>query len=342
MIHTIRWIDDSIRIIDQTLLPEKEVYLNISNIDELTEAIVKLKVRGAPALGVAGAYGMVLGINEIIKQKSADFNQKIVELEKRLIDCRPTAVNLKWGVSRIKKVVEQNRHLQTNEIMEKSLAEAHSILDQDIQKCVAIGKNGSALIESNYSILTHCNTGGLATGGFGTALGVIMTAYHQKKSIHVYVDETRPLWQGARLTSWELKREGIGHTVIADNMAGHLMYKKKVDCVLVGADRIAKNGDTANKIGTYSLAVLSAHHGIPFYVAAPTSTIDHRTQDGSDIIIEERDPKEITHVSGKRITPEGVNVYNPAFDITPGNLITAIITEQTIYRGPHYNFVDFN
>lgn len=342
MIETIRWINDSIRIIDQTELPEKEIYLNLSYVNELVDAITKLKVRGAPALGIAGAYGMALGIVEVIKTKDYNFLEKVGEIGKKLIESRPTAVNLKWGVVRVKNIIEMNCDLELSEIKGKALSEAHSILEEDIQHCKLIGKHGSSLVKKNFSILTHCNTGGLATGGFGTALGVLVTAYQQDKQIHVYVDETRPLLQGARLTSWELKKEGINHTLIADNMAGYVMAQKKVDCVIVGADRIAENGDTANKIGTFTLAVLCEKHGIPFYVAAPLSTIDVSAKNGNDIPIEERNPEEITHILGNRIAPRGTIAYNPAFDVTPANMITAIITEKKIYKGPHYNFADFN
>ena len=340
MIETIRWNSDSIRIIDQSELPENEVYLSISNINELIEAIKKLKVRGAPALGIAGAYGMVLGMWELAQKKDMNFFDKKEEIADRLIASRPTAVNLKWGVLRVKKSLDLVSYLSTNEIVTCALSEAHAILEEDIQRCKAIGKNGSDLIKDNSNILTHCNTGGLATGGFGTALGVIVSAHHQKKNVHVYVDETRPLMQGSRLTSWELSKEGIDHTVITDSMAGYLMAQRKVDCVIIGADRIAQNGDTANKIGSYSLAVLCERHNIPFYVAAPSSTIDSSTKNGSGIPIEERISSEITHCFTKRITPLEVKVYNPAFDVTPASLITAIITEEKIYKGPHYNFAD--
>ncbi|KAB2881447.1 S-methyl-5-thioribose-1-phosphate isomerase [bacterium] len=338
--ETIRWANDSIRIIDQTALPKNEVYLNISSIDELIDSIKKLKVRGAPALGIAGAYGMVLGMQELIRARKSISFEKVNDIADRLIESRPTAINLKWGVSRIKKIIELKQVVKTSELMDSAMSEAHAVLTEDIQCCLSLGRQGSALIKDKFSILTHCNTGGLATGGFGTALGVLVTAHQQHKRIHVYVDETRPLMQGTRLTSWELIKEGIDHTIIADSMAGYLMAQNKVDCVIVGADRIAKNGDSANKIGTYSLAVLCEKHKVPFYVAAPTSTIDSIAKNGHDIPIEERNPDEITHYHGNRIAPAGARAYNPAFDVTPATMITAIITEKNIYKGPHYNFAD--
>ncbi|MBL7958631.1 S-methyl-5-thioribose-1-phosphate isomerase [bacterium] len=340
MIETIRWVNNSIRIIDQAELPNKEVYLNVSSVDELIDSIIKLKVRGAPALGIAGAYGMVLGLRELITSNEFISVEKVNKIAESLIGSRPTAVNLKWGVSRIKRIIELKQDAKTNELMDSAMSEAHAVLAEDIQCCLSLGRQGSVLINDNFSILTHCNTGGLATGGFGTALGVIVTAHQQHKRIHVYVDETRPLLQGTRLTSWELMKAGIDHTIIADNMAGYLMAQKKVDCVIVGADRVAKNGDAANKIGTYSLAVLCEKHNVPFYVAAPTSTIDSIAKNGNDIPIEERNQEEITHLLWNRIAPVGAKAYNPAFDVTPATMITAIITEKTIYKGPHYNFAD--
>lgn len=341
MIDTIRWINGSIRIIDQTKLPEKEIYLSIYNIDELIDAVKKLKIRGAPALGITGAYGTVLALAEATKTNVGGLIEKVHTIAKKIIMSRPTAINLNWGVSRILKIIEQNVCLHPEEIMKEALTEATKILEDDIRCCQLMGIKGSDLIDEGCSILTHCNTGGLATGGFGTALGVAVTAHQQKKKIHVYVDETRPVLQGSRLTAWELQKEGIDHTVITDNMAGYLMAQKKIHCVIVGADRIAANGDTANKIGTYALAVLSEKHRIPFYVAAPMSTVDRKTKCGYDIPIEERKPEEITHFQGHRIVPLGSKVYNPAFDVTPASMITAIITENDIYKGPHYNFADF-
>ena len=341
MIETIRWINNSIRILDQTELPEKEIYLHITSIDELIDAIKKLKIRGAPALGIIGAYGTVIALTESIKTKRDNFIEKVHEITKKIIMSRPTAVNLEWGVMRVLKIIDLHYRLHPEEVTEKAVSEAHKILDEDLRCCQSIGINGSDLISEGFSILTHCNTGGLATGGFGTALGVLITAHQMKKKLHVYVDETRPVLQGSRLTAWELQKEGVDHTIITDNMAGYLMAQKKVDCVIVGADRIAVNGDTANKIGTYSLAALCEKHHIPFYVAAPMSTVDILTKCGNDIPIEERGTEEITHFQGKRIVPGGSKVYNPAFDVTPGSLITAIITEKNIYKGPHYNFADF-
>ncbi len=341
MLETIRWVDNSIRIVDQTELPEKEIYLSIKSVDQLIDAINKLKIRGAPALGIVGAFGMALALVEILKIEDDGFLEKVRRIGKKITLSRPTAVNLAWGVKRILRNIENNRKLHPKELTEKAIAEANMMLEEDIRCCQLLGKIGSGLIKNGYSVLTHCNTGGLATGGFGTALGVIVTAHQQKKHTHVYVNETRPVLQGSRLTAWELQKEGIEHTVITDSMAGYMMEQKKIDCVIVGADRITVNGDTANKIGTYTLAVLSEKHNIPFYVAAPTCTIDPQTKSGKEIQIEERRSEEITHFNGQQIVPKGSKVYNPAFDVTPGSMITAIITEKKIYKGPHYNFAGF-
>ena len=333
---TICWNNGSVEIIDQSLLPFDERYIQIQTLDELIQAIKKLKVRGAPALGIAGAYGVVLGL------KNSSVHKGIPELLKitasKLIESRPTAVNLKWGVNRVIDKVKTANDVNINSITEIVLKEANAILEEDIQLCQKIGKNGETLIKDGFSILTHCNTGGLATGGFGTALGVLSTAHRNNKKIHVYVDETRPLLQGARLTTWELMKEGIDHTLICDNMAGYLMQLGKIDCVIVGADRISANGDTANKIGTYSLAVLASHHRIPFYVAAPSSTIDKTTATGKNIPVEIRDGSEIHSIGQHQVTLNEIPVFNPAFDVTPANLITAIITEDKINYGPNYHF----
>ena len=333
---TICWKNGSVEIIDQSLLPFDERYIQIQTIEELIQAIKNLKVRGAPALGIAGAYGVVLGL------KNSSISNDVSELLKitsaKLIGSRPTAVNLKWGVNRVIEKIKTAIKNDINTIAEIALKEADAILEEDIQRCQKIGKNGEVLIRDGFSVLTHCNTGGLATGGFGTALGVLSTAHRNKKKIHVYVDETRPLLQGARLTAWELMTEGIDHTLICDNMAGYIMQLGKIDCVIVGADRIAANGDTANKIGTYSLAVLASHHRIPFYVAAPSSTIDKTTATGKDIPVELRDGSEIHSFGQQQVTLSEIPVFNPAFDITPANLITAIITEDKISFGPNYHF----
>lgn len=337
MVETIRWVNNHIRILDQSCLPNEEKYIDIDTVDKLIEAIQKLRVRGAPALGIAGAFGLNLVANSLRNESVADFTSQLSLAAKRIVESRPTAVNLKWGVDRLMNIIK-NAPDNVPQCVELISQEAMSILQNDIAMCTALGKHGAELIPDSGSILTHCNTGGLATGGFGTALGILVTAHQHGKKIHVYVDETRPLLQGARLTTWELKKEGIPHTLICDNMAGYLMQQQKVSCVVVGADRIAANGDTANKIGTYTLAVLCEKHTIPFYIAAPSSTIDSDLSNGKNIIIEERHADEITDGLGRRIAPLETPVYNPAFDVTPANLITAIITEKNIYKGPHYNF----
>ncbi len=338
MVETIRWTAGSIRILDQTELPEKEIYLIIETVDELIEAIKKLRVRGAPALGIAGAFGVVLGISKLTAKRNLD--TELTVISEKIIGSRPTAVNLQWGVKRILNKILEHAVLDFDDIKRMAEKEALVVLNEDIERCKTMGSIGAKLIANHRSVLTHCNTGGLATGGFGTALGVIVTAHAQNRGMHVYVDETRPLQQGARLTAWELQKENIDHTVITDNMAGYLMSQEKIDSVLVGADRIASNGDTANKIGTYTLAVLCEKHKIPFYVVAPTSTIDSAMVSGKDIPIEERETEEITHIKGHRIVASGSRVYNPAFDVTPGYMISAIITEKKIFSGPHYNFAD--
>ncbi len=337
MIETIRWRENKIRILDQTLLPNSENYINLNSVDSLIDAIKKLKVRGAPALGIAGAMGMALGIQKITKLDSLSDIMK--DLADRLKASRPTAVNLKWGIQRILDFV-QSRVWELDNLKKSAIEEAENVLNEDIRMCQSLGKVGEALIPNNARILTHCNTGGLATGGYGTALGVIQCAHESGKKPFVYADETRPLLQGARLTTWELKQNGIEHALICDNMAGYLMQQKKVDCVIVGADRIAANGDTANKIGTYSLAVLCEKHRIPFYVAAPSSTVDSSTAQGKDIRIEERPPEEITTMFGYHIAPDNTPVYNPAFDVTPAELITAIVTEKQIFYGTKYAFTN--
>ncbi|MBX7150286.1 S-methyl-5-thioribose-1-phosphate isomerase [bacterium] len=339
MVETIRWIDNCIRILDQSSLPIEEKYIDLTTIDQLIEAIQKLRVRGAPALGIAGAFGLYLVSNSLKNASYPHFKSQLIYTSKRLIDSRPTAVNLKWGVERIMNIVKDSSESVTK-CIELISSEAMNILENDISMCIAVGNHGEQLIRDSASVLTHCNTGGLATGGFGTALGVLVTAHNKGKNIHVYVDETRPLLQGARLTAWELKKEGIPHTLVCDNMAGYLMQQKKVDCVIVGADRIAMNGDTANKIGTYTLAVLCEKHKIPFYIAAPSSTIDTKITSGKTIVIEERPAEEITNGFGRSVAPLETTVYNPAFDVTPAELISAIITEKQIYKGPRYNFSD--
>lgn len=314
----LKWEEDSLALLDQRLLPKAEIWLFLDTLDAVVDAIRDMAVRGAPAIGIAAAYGMALGAREGIDREAA---------AARLKASRPTAVNLFWAVDRILSLDEWK--------FEPVLAEAKRIEAEDLECNHRIGRNGLELIRPGSRILTICNTGSLATAGHGTALGIIRTAYETHKDIFVYSCETRPRMQGLRLTAWELKHDGIPFKSIADGAAGSLMRQGKVDCVIAGADRIAANGDTANKIGTYSLAVLAAFHGLPFYIAAPSSTIDASLPNGESIPIEERDASELTEIDGVRVAPEGCPVYNPAFDVTPGELIGAIVTESGVYRQPY-------
>lgn len=334
-IRTIEWKQNCVRIIDQTRLPLEEVYLDISDYRELVQAIKQLRIRGAPAIGIAGAFGVCLGAIEYRLLNRAAFDQQINRVIDDLAGTRPTAVNLFWALNRMRKVIESNREELPARLIERLIGEANRILEEDRETCRQIGMHGAALLADGDTVLTHCNAGALATGGIGTALGVIYTAVAQGKRIKVYADETRPLLQGARLTAWELSRSGIDVTLICDNMAAWIMQQHKIQAILVGADRIVANGDAANKIGTYSLAVLAKHHGIPFYVVAPTSTFDLTLKSGAEIPIEQREGAEISQPFGHRVTPEGVAIYNPAFDVTPGNLIDAIICERGIIRPPY-------
>ncbi len=335
---TIQWIGDisgQVELIDQTLLPGECTVLHIKDIQSLWEAIKVLRVRGAPAIGIAAAYGVVLGVQEVSDDASLEkARQKVNESAEYLATSRPTAVNLFWALERMRKMAESCEAANTKELKEKLLAEAEAIRAEDAAMCRAIGKHGADLIPEGGGVLTHCNAGGLATAEYGTALALMFTAHEQGKTFRVYADETRPLLQGARLTTWELIQAGIDTTLICDNMAGLLMSEGKIDLVVTGADRIAANGDAANKIGTYSVAVLAKAHNIPFYVAAPSSTFDLSIPDGSHIPIEQRNPEEVTHFGEKRTAPANVKVYNPAFDVTPHPYIQAIITERGIIRKP--------
>jgi len=336
MLPTIEWKDDAVVMIDQRKLPASEVYVTCKTANEVAKAIKTMVIRGAPAIGVAAAMGIAVGMTRSratgTKQFTTEF-QKTCEL---MAGTRPTAVNLFWAIERMKKAFAAAAHdgQSVDEIKRKLVAEARAIHDEDVQSCRTMGAHGATLVPSSARILTHCNAGALATAGYGTALGVIRAAAEQGKTIAVFADETRPFLQGARLTAWELVRDGIDTTVITDNMAGAMMRLGEVDLVVVGADRIAANGDVANKIGTYSVAVLAKEHGIPFYVAAPLSTVDLNTPDGSGIPIEERNEREVTHVGANRLTPEGARIRNPAFDVTPSQYVTAIITERGIARAP--------
>jgi methylthioribose-1-phosphate isomerase len=332
---TIEWCDGKVKLIDQTLLPNEFKCIQCQTIDEMWEAIKILRVRGAPAIGIAGALGTVLGIWDSKAETYEEFKKQLGKITDYLATSRPTAVNLFWALDRMKTVAEKNKEKSVEEIKHILLNEAQKIIEEDKAMCRDIGKHGADLIKNGDTILTHCNAGGLATADYGTALAVMFTAHKQGKSIKVFADETRPLLQGARLTTWELMQAGIDVTLICDNMAAQVMKEGKINCVIVGADRIAANGDAANKIGTYGIAVLAKEHKIPFYVAAPTSTLDMNLDTGDLIPIEQRGADEITEGFGKRTAPEGVKVYSPAFDVTPARLIDAIITEKGIARRPY-------
>lgn len=329
----IEWLGDRIKVIDQTELPHKEVYLELRDYVEVAEAIRKLRIRGAPDIGVAAAYGFALGAQSIKASSKDEFIRKLRPVSKTLASSRPTAVNLFWALERMNRTAQSGKNIP--EIKKSLIAEAKSIDAENDEANRRLSELGAELIKDGFTILTHCNTGALATAAYGTALGVIKMAREQGKRVKVVATETRPLLQGARLTTWELLKEKIPVTLITDSMAGYFMNKDVINCVIVGADRIAANGDTANKIGTYSLAVLATENGVPFYVAAPVSTIDFSLSSGADIPIEERNPDEVTHIQGVRITPKGVKAANPAFDVTPHCYISAIITEKGIAKEPY-------
>jgi methylthioribose-1-phosphate isomerase len=329
----IEWLGDRVRIIDQTELPRAEVYLEINDYRRLASAIRELKIRGAPAIGIAGAYAVALGALEIGAAARDEFLDKLQGIIGAIAATRPTARNLFRALERMQRAAGSGGGAA--QIKAALVAEAEKIHAEEAAATEQISRLGAALIPDSATILTHCNTGPLATSGYGTALGVIIMAKEQGKDVRVLADETRPLLQGARLTTWELRRAGIPVTLITDSMAGYFMSRGKVDCVITGADRIAANGDTANKIGTYTLAVLAKENGIPFYIAAPTTTIDPFIASGEEIPIEERSPGEVTHIQGVPIAPDGVAAANPAFDVTPYKYITAIITEQGVVREPY-------
>ncbi len=333
--QTIRWIGDAatgwLRLIDQTRLPSEYVEMDCRDVEAVWEAIKSLRVRGAPAIGIAAAYGAVIGARSEGIGDAETVRKALNSATASLRTSRPTAVNLFWALDRMDAVAAGGQG-GGQFLLDRLLAEASRIEDEDRAMCRAIGRHGAALVVAGQGILTHCNAGGLATADYGTALAVVFAAHEQGVAIRVFADETRPLLQGARLTAWELKRRGIPVTLICDNMAAQVMREGKVQMVVVGADRIAANGDTANKIGTYGVALLAQAHAIPFYVAAPSSTFDLSISDGSAIPIEQRDPREITHGFGRQTAPDGIDVYNPAFDVTPAGLIAGIITERGIIR----------
>lgn len=332
---TLHWsggIDGCLKMIDQTRLPTEFVEIECHDVETVWEAIRTLRVRGAPAIGIAAAYGVVLGVRSAVASGEAEFGARLREVTDYLATSRPTAVNLFWALDRMKRVAAGQGGKPDLQVL---LAEAHVIAEEDRQMCRAIGRYGAELLTDGQGVLTHCNAGGLATADYGTALAAIFAAHEAGKTVHVYADETRPLLQGARLTAWELQRRGIDVTLICDSMAAQVMREGRVQSVIVGADRIAANGDTANKIGTYGVALLAAAHEIPFYVAAPSSTFDLSIASGEAIPIEHRNPEEITHGFGKQTAPDGVRAYNPAFDVTPARLIAAFITERGVVRPPY-------
>ncbi|MEK6815595.1 MAG: S-methyl-5-thioribose-1-phosphate isomerase [Nitrospirota bacterium] len=333
MIPTIEWKDGRIRMLDQTKLPTEIVYVDCRDVETVAQGIRDLWIRGAPAIGIAAAMGVALGAREIRADSFDAFYEEVERIAFKLGATRPTAVNLFWALDRMKAYARARREDGIAQIKEGLVREAQAILEEDIAVNRKMGVYGAEFLRDGDTVLTHCNAGSLATGGYGTALGVIRAAVEAGKRVRVYADETRPVLQGARLTAWELMQDKIPVTLITDNMAGWMMKQGKIDAVIVGTDRTVANGDVANKIGTYSVAVLAHHHGIPFYVAAPTSTIDLTIASGDQIPIEQRNGREITHVFGKtQIAPEGVATENPAFDVTPARLITGIVTEKGAFR----------
>jgi methylthioribose-1-phosphate isomerase len=337
MIQTVEWTDEGVRFIDQTRLPTEEVYVTCRDYQQVAEAIRTMVVRGAPALGVTAAMGVALGMRDSKAKNTAELKKDFEEIARVIAATRPTAVNLFWGIERMRRKLDSLTAQSVAEVKKALIAEAQQMHAEDIAANMAMGQHGATLMPASGGVLTHCNAGALATCGYGTALGVIRAAVADGKKLNVFADETRPFLQGSRLTAWELKKDGIPTTVISDNMAGAVMAQGKIKAVIVGADRIAANGDVANKIGTYSIAVLAKEHNIPFYVAAPWSTVDMNTPDGSKIPIEKRSAREVTHMAGKQVTPDGVEIENPAFDVTPSRYITAIITERGIAKAPFKN-----
>jgi methylthioribose-1-phosphate isomerase len=335
MIQTLEWTDSGVRFIDQTKLPTEETYVTCRTYSQVADVIRNMVVRGAPAIGVAAAMGIALGVKNSKAENGGDLKHEFDQICDVIGKTRPTAVNLFWAIKRMRDKFEMLRVRPIPQIKQALVDEAQRMHAEDIAANQAMGRHGATLMPASGGVLTHCNAGALATCGYGTALGVIRAAVEQGKKIHVFADETRPFLQGSRLTAWELMKDSIPTTVISDNMAGAMMKQGKINAIVVGADRIAANGDVANKIGTYSVAVLAKEHNIPFYVAAPLSTVDFETADGSGIPIEQRDGKEVTHIAGRQMVPDGVEVENPAFDVTPAKFVTAIVTEKGIARAPY-------
>jgi methylthioribose-1-phosphate isomerase len=337
MIPTLEWTPAGVNFLDQTKLPLEETYVLATDYQQVATVIRDMIVRGAPAIGVSGAMGVAIGIERSTASTLAQLTAEVEVICATLAETRPTAVNLFWGIGQVRDLFNllAAKNAPIAEIKTAVVELAKRLYDEDIAQCKALGANGADLLPKQGTVLTHCNAGALATCGYGTALGVIRAAVERGHHIDVLADETRPYLQGARLTAWELMKDSIPTTVLCDNMAGHLMSKGRIQAVIVGADRIAANGDTANKIGTYSVSILAKEHGIPFYVAAPFNTIDLATATGAGIPIEQRNPREVTHSNGKQMTPDGVGIENPAFDVTPSKYITAIITERGVLRAPY-------
>ncbi|MBN1268924.1 MAG: S-methyl-5-thioribose-1-phosphate isomerase [Kiritimatiellae bacterium] len=342
-LHTIEWVPDGpdsplpgrVRMVDQTRLPEELVYLETRSLEDIWQAIRRLQVRGAPAIGIAAAMGLVLSVQALNVVTSDEIRDAVTRAADYLAQARPTAVNLFWALDRMRRLADEERHLPPAQLREELAREAMNIAAEDARMCRAIGEHGLTLLQPGQTVLTHCNAGGLATSQYGTALAPIYLGHEKGYNLHVIVDETRPLLQGSRLTAWELMQAGIDITLICDNTAARVMQEGRVNAVLVGADRIVANGDAANKIGTYGLAVLAQAHGIPFYVLAPSSSFDLRIASGEAIPIEQRDPREVTEGFGRRTAPPDVKVYSPAFDVTPAKYITAIVCEKGIARPPY-------
>jgi methylthioribose-1-phosphate isomerase len=337
MIPTLEWLPEGVNFLDQTKLPLEETYVLATDYKQVATVIRDMIVRGAPAIGVSAAMGMAIGIDRSQATTFPALTEQVAIIAKTLAETRPTAVNLFWGIDEIRNLYNRLAAKNTPilEIKAAVVARARQMYDEDIAACKQMGANGASLLPQEGTVLTHCNAGALATCGYGTALGVIRAAIESGHKIDVFADETRPFLQGARLTAWELMKDNIPTTVLCDNMAAHLMSKGRIQAVIVGADRIAANGDVANKIGTYGVAILAKEHGIPFYVAAPWSTLDLDTPTGNSIPIEQRSAREVTHANGKQMTPHGVAIENPAFDVTPARYVTAIITERGVLRAPY-------
>ena len=335
-IRTLEWTDEGVVFVDQTKLPTEEVYVTCRTYEEVAKAIKDMIVRGAPAIGVAAAMGIALGVRDAKLSTLAELRQVLGTVCRTMGETRPTAVNLFWAIRRMQRKFEELSNMPIAVVKQEMVLEAQRMHLEDIAANRTMGRNGAVLMPSEGGVLTHCNAGALATAGYGTALGVIRAAVESGKKIHVFADETRPFLQGSRLTAWELMKDGIDTTVISDNMAGAMMAQGKIKAVVVGADRIAANGDVANKIGTYTVAVLAKEHGIPFYVAAPWSTIDLDTPDGSKIPIEQRSGREVTHIGDRQLTPDGVRIENPAFDVTPARYVAGIITERGVAQAPYH------